>query len=119
VTDILYLLVVEADKPRSPRVWFVATYIGGLTLIGVLGQVASSALRIVFLSAGATGMVLLAALVGPVPGSPLLLAGGLVAVALVRFARTRQMLLVCLPLAAIGAATAWLVLAWGFGAFQG
>jgi hypothetical protein len=118
LTDVLYLLVVEASEPRPPRVWFVAAYIGGLALVGVFGQIASSALRVVFLSAWAAGMLLLAALVGPVPGSPLLLAGGLVAVAVVRFARAHHMLPVCLPLAVIGATTAWLILAWGLGAFQ-
>jgi hypothetical protein len=118
LTDILYLLTVEANKLQSPRVWFVATYIGGLVLMGVFGQITSSALRVGFLSAGAAGMLLLGALVGLVPGSPLLLAGGLVTVALVRFARTHHMLRVSLPIALIGATTAWLVLAWGLGAFQ-
>jgi hypothetical protein len=118
LTDILYLLVVEADRLQSPRVWFVATYVGALALMGVFGEIATGVLRVVFLSAGAAGMLTLAVLVGLVPGSPLLLAGALVVSALVRFARTLQMLPAYIPLAVIGAMTAWFVLAWGLAVFQ-
>jgi hypothetical protein len=118
LADILYLLTVEADRLQSPRVWFVATYVGALALMGALGEIVTGVLRVVFLSAAAAGMLMLGVLAGLVVGSPLLLAGGLVVSALVRFARTPQMLPASIPLAVIGAMAAWFALAWGLAVFQ-